>query len=86
MDDPSTTNVDVPPPTEKTKLEEDDTEITAGTPDDGDDLVSLLSQGPNVFYGYTDSLSVLLEYGDGQDAYWLKSMVMHRYEASRAGD
>ena len=34
-------NVDVPPPTKKTKLEGDDTEIITSSPDDGDELIPL---------------------------------------------
>lgn len=84
VDDPSATNVDIPPP-KKTKLESEDTEITANTPDDGDDLVPLTSKGPNVFYGYTDSLFGLLQYGEDSDQYWLKKMIMDKYKASQAG-
>jgi len=81
VDDPSA-NVDVSPPTKKTKLEGDDD--AASTPDDGDELIPLTSQGPNVFYGYSDALSDLFEYGEEQGPYWLKSMVMDRYKVSQA--
>ena len=51
-----------------------------------DDLIPLSSQGPNVFYGFCDSLWDLLEYGEDPGPYWLKSMVMDRYKASRAAN
>ena len=81
--DPSASNVDVPPPTKKTKVENDDAESTT---DNKDDLIPLMSQGPNVFYGYGDALLELFEYGEQHGHYWLKSMVMDRYKALQAGD
>ena len=84
VDKPST-NVDVPPPTKKTKVESDDAESTTSTLDN-EDLIPLTSQGPNVFYGYGDALLNLFEYGEEEDPYWLKSMVMERYKAFRTGD
>jgi hypothetical protein len=59
---------------------------TTSTRDDGDDLIPLTSQGPNVFYGYADALLDLFEHGEEQGPYWLKSMVMDRYKVSLAGD
>lgn len=45
-----------------------------------------MSQGPNVFFGFCDSLVDLLEYGEDPGPYWLKTMVMDTYNASRAGE
>ena len=48
----------------------------------GDDLVPLTSHGPNVFYGYTDTLFELFEKGRGDfDGLWPKSKIMHSYGA-----
>jgi hypothetical protein len=49
-------------------------------PDDGDDLIPLVSRGPNVFYGFADGLLDLLEDGGDEGRYWLKSMVMDTYK------
>ena len=87
VDDPSAN--DVPPPNKKTKCESPsespnipDTQVT---PDDGDDLIPLMSQGPNVFYGYADALAELVgsgEYDGPEGPYWLKSMVIDWYKTS----
>lgn len=60
-----------------------DTEIT---PDDGDDLIPFMSQGPKVFYGYADALLDIFQFGENEGPYWLKSMVMDRYKTSASGD
>jgi hypothetical protein len=79
VDDPSAN--DVPPPNKKTKCESQsespDSQITQ---DDGDDLIPLMSQGPNVFYGYADALLEFLEFAENEGPYWLKSMVVDRYK------
>ena len=42
----------------------------------------LTSHGPNVFYGYTDTLFELFETGGGDfDGLWPKSKIMHAYGA-----
>ena len=67
VNDPSPAN-DVLPPNKKTKCEPQsdspkilDAEIT---PDDGDDLIPLTSQGPNVFYGFSDAILELFQFGE----------------------
>ena len=87
VDDPSADDV---PPNKKTKRESQsesanipDTQVT---PDDGDDLIPLMSQGPNVFYGYTDALWEFLEFAENEGPYWLKSMVVDRYKTHGGQD
>ena len=85
LDDPSAN--DVPPPNKKTKCESPnipDPQLVP--PDDGDDLVPLMSQGPNVFFGYTDALWEFLEFAENEGLYWLKSMVVDRYKTCGAQD
>jgi hypothetical protein len=83
VDDPSAN--DVPPPNKKTKCESqsgspDIPDPQLVPPDDGDDLIPLMSRGPNVFYGYTDTLWEFLEFAETEGPYWLKSMVVDRYK------
>ena len=66
----------------ETKSQSEDHPDTKITSDDGDDLIPLVSQGVNIFYGYGDALLELFEYGEDPSNYWLKSMIMDRYKAS----
>ena len=82
---------DVPPPNKKTKCESqsespDIPDAQLVPPDDGDDLIPLMSQGPNVFYGYTDTLWEFLEFAENEGPYWLKSMVLDRYKTCGGQD
>ena len=75
-----------PPPNKKTKCESPSSESpnildnTQITPDDGDDLIPLMSHGPNVFYGFSDALFDFFRYAENDGPYWLKSMVMDQYK------
>jgi hypothetical protein len=71
---------------QETKSQSESPDTTKITSDDGDDLIPLVSQGPNIFYGYGDGLLELLEYGENPSQYWLKSMIMDQYKASEDYD
>lgn len=45
-----------------------------------------MSQGANVFYGFGDALLDLLDHGEEQNPFWLKSMVMDWNKASADQD
>ena len=81
----------IPPSAKKAKSDAPDTlsapdsknELESFLTDcDGEDLVSLTPDGPNVFYGYTDTLFELFETGEeNSDGLWPKAKVMHAYGA-----
>ena len=81
---------DVPPLNKKIKCESQSESLnipdTQVTPDDGDDLIPLTSQGPNVFYGYADAMLEFFEFAENEGPYWLKSMVVDRYKTDGGQD
>ena len=94
MDDPDQHVVEGssgPPSSKKAKSDAPDTPSAPDSENElesslsdlvGDDLVPLTSRGPNVFYGYTDTLFKLFEKGGGDfDGLWPKSKIMHAYGA-----